>query len=69
MAGGGPGLSEISHGLTISVEHESGDSDVAVLLATLAKSSVHGGKEPPLSRNALERMSASVRELQTGPRH
>jgi hypothetical protein len=31
-AGSSPGLSEISHGLTVSVEHQRGDSDVAVLL-------------------------------------
>ncbi len=31
-AGGSPGLSEISHGLTVSVENQRGDSDVAVLL-------------------------------------
>jgi hypothetical protein len=32
LAGGGPSLAEISHGLTVSVEHQRGDSDVAVLL-------------------------------------
>jgi len=29
LAGGSPGLSEISHGFTVSVEHQRGDSDVA----------------------------------------
>ena len=32
LAGGSPGLSEVSHGLTVSVEHQRRDSDVAVLL-------------------------------------
>src|SRR5713101_3796648 len=32
VASGGPGLSEISHRLPVSVEHQCGDSDVAVLL-------------------------------------
>jgi hypothetical protein len=31
LAGGGPGLSEISHGLTVSVEDEVTDPDLAVL--------------------------------------
>src|SRR5882672_11557494 len=32
LAGGSPGLSEISHRLPLPVEHQRGDSDVAVLL-------------------------------------
>ena len=31
MAGGGPGLSEIAYGPSVSVEHESGDSNVPAL--------------------------------------